>query len=655
MVHILSSSKISTNDSESFFIIVEGAVEVHAVLPTKSRKTQNIREFLCKKDVGDMVNMKSMRKLILESNARDLYEREESDNVEHNVHKKNILDIVDTITIISAADSTILQMNWDLFESRFKQSDSKLNVDMLRTVMQTNLSDYLINIPVFDSLPNSKLELLSRLCHYSIEKVGAVICREGDHGDEVFVLLSGEVKVEAMASKRMVELFEEGILSPLEKKTSFSSNDNNQDSDVVSLKSNYAQKTITSSQKSFIRRRQTLVTAGHNCRREKIEKTFSSLDRYKQNSNENEDSSLRRISRLDIPDPNHTVELARFKPGDYFGEISTFIELPRAATVTATTNVLMVSISKTSFRTLYHNISPELETDIEIIVKQHMLQTLLQSKSPFLEVIDSEDAKRMANLSTIQTVKEGQTVFRENDEADDFYFVYSGQLSVTQTAPIETDQKGIETRKEIHIGTLFPGDYFGEMALLNHTERLATIVATSTTVLITITRANFYTCFQETPQLIAEFLVRMKGIHVDLETLLGYSKSRKEFATYLSSVKSHALSCYEEIEAFELSASQDQDMPRAVQVAQIIEKYLIEGASHFVDTKSSCQNTMIISTVPDDLEESNINADFFNDLKVFLKIHLETEMLPKFKDSELFQVLKKRMRTYDDIDVKLLV
>ena len=128
-------------------------------------------------------------------------------------HKKNILDIVDTITIISAEDSTILQLNWQHFESKFGHNSkgSLLDVNMLRTIMQTNLSDYLINIPVFEGLPNSKLEVLSRLCHYSIEKAGAVICKEGDRGEEVFVLLSGEVKVEAMASKRMVELFEEGI------------------------------------------------------------------------------------------------------------------------------------------------------------------------------------------------------------------------------------------------------------------------------------------------------------------------------------------------------------------------------------------------------------------------------------------------------------
>ncbi len=600
-----------------------------------------------------MVYMKSMRKLILESNMRDLYEKEESDNREHMDHKKNIFDIIDTITIISAEDSTILQMDWSKFESKFENlsENSLLDVNMLRTIMQTNLSDYLINIPVFEGLSNSKLEILSRLCHYSVEKNGAVICKEGDRGEEVFVLLSGEVKVEAMASKRMVELFEEGILSPLEKTTSFSSTSENQRSELdsykrkgsVNFKCDYERP--KGGQNSFIRRRQTLLQAGRSCRREKVKMTISAL---KEKENEQEDLNLRRISRLDIPDPNHTVELARFKQGDYFGEISTFIELPRAATVTATSNVLMVSISKQSFRTLYHCISPNLEKDIEAIVKQHMLQTLLQSKSPFLEVINTEDAKSWSDLSTIRTVEEGETIFREGDEADKFYFVYSGQLSVLKTSPLRGEDGGEEEmNKEMVIGTLYAGDYFGEMALLNNSKRLATIVSNGTSVLIAITRENFYTCFQETPQLIAEFIVRMKGSKVDLESLLKYSKSRVEFSKFLNSIQSYALSCYEEIEAFECEFGQSLESPEkslADQAKCIIDKYFKDGASHFVDLGPSS-----IAQI-DNIQ----SAHDLNNVKVALENLMEKDLLPKFKESNSFDLLRERMRWYDDIDAKLL-
>ncbi len=591
-----------------------------------------------------MLSVKSIRKLILESNARDLHEREESDNCEHREHKRNIFDLVDTITIISAENSKIFQIDWMEFNSKFDEKymdNSSLNIRMLRTIMETNLPEYLMNIPVFQGLPNSKLELISRFCHYHVEKEGATICKEGDHGEEVFIILCGEVKVEAMASERMVELFEKGILSPLAKKESSSSlGDSTSQGDTHSRKASVNYKNDydppkhddSNRQKSFIRRRQTMLKAGHDCRREKIKRSC-----HTEGTCSKEDAaaeSMRRICRLDVPSPNHTVELARFRAGDYFGEISTFIELPRVATVTATSNVLMVSISKSSFRKLYHCISPDLEKDVETIVKQHMLQTLLQSKSPFLEVIDSEDAKRMADLSTIRAVSEGEVIFNEGDEADDFYFVYSGQLAVSKSTTNNEDDTGgqNEEGRRRRIGTLYSGDYFGEMALLNQSKRLATIVTTSTTVLMSITRENFYKCFQETPQLVAEFIVRMKGVKVDLDSLLNYSKSKEEFGTFLNSIGCHLLSCYNDMETLSMQS--------------IMDKYFTDGASHLIDDEE-------IKELFQQKEKEN-DSNFVKEVQTKLKGYLENDFLPKFKQSNSFELLTKRMRAYDEIDVQLL-
>ena len=650
------------SDSNSFFIVVVGSVEVHAVLPTRCRKTNNMREFLCKKDQGDMVYMKAVKNLILECNARDLYEREESDHCEHVDHKKNILDIIDTINIVSAVDSTILQMDWNKFEARFNKEGStigrsRLNIDMLRAIMETNVADYLMQIPVFKELPNSKLELLTRFCHYSIEKKGSIICKEGDYGDKVFILLSGEVKVHAMASKRMTELVKEGILSPLQKSSSSSSIDKTSDiTDTHNCKASVNHNTEYDPKHNLLlKRRQTLALAGHHCRREKVEKlSFPSIDSDGNDTNQIETCAQMNYS-LDIPDPNLTVELAHFKAGDYFGEISTFIDLPRAATVTATTNVLMVSISKASFRNFYHSISPHLEKGLEVIVKRQIMQTLLQTKSPFLEVISVEDASSMADLSIIRTAKSGEIIFSEGDDADDFCFIYSGQLSVTKTSmtkdkPRKVSHDGKETaRDQIQIGTLYSGDYFGEMALLNNSKRLATIVATSTTVLLSVTRENFYLCFRDKPQLIAEFLVRMKGRQVDMKTILNYDKSKEAFAAYLTSTNCHALSCYVAIVNFEAMMKNNARDDLKLKALSILREYIIEGAPYLVNLD---YNTKAF----DNFHRGNLEeeSNIFKGMKDELMQVLETDLFLQFKESDIFNTLQKNMRTYDDIDVQLL-
>ena len=85
------------------------------------------------------------------------------------------------------------------------------------------------------------------------------------------------------------------------------------------------------------------------------------------------------------------------------------------------------------------------------------------------------------------------------------------------------------------------------------------------------------------------------------------------------------------------------------QARSIINKYFHDGGSHFISLDSLRQNPS--------LEENNeciVSADFFNDAKVSLKNHMENELLPKFKQTDEFGIFLKRMRTYDEIDVKLL-
>lgn len=693
-----------------------------------------------------MVFMPSVRNLIAESSAKEIYERENQLDFQHKGHK-NILQLIDTITIKSVDDCTILQLDWEMFERVFGQKDFQgetssessspsagLDVGILRTIMETNLTDYLSNIPIFEQLPHSKLELLCRLCHYSIVKEGSVICREGDVGDEVFILLSGEVKVEAMASRRMVELFEEGVLSPLQGNksgcglTPTPSSSENVDSSSedrthackrkgsVNFQCDYEpSKPLTKGKKTLMRRRQTLLEARNSCRRERAVTALSiSVEKDVEPSSQSERANViasprtaipsanisqHRLSRLDIPDPTHSVELARFSPGDYFGEISTFIQLPRVATVTATTNVLMASISKTSFRTLYHVISPHLEKDVEHICKRYMLQTLLQSKSPFLEVISAKQSERMADTTRITTLEEGTVVFREGDDADKFYFVYSGRLSVEkrknsdvrsqndgnlvlldqndQVKDNKTSSEPPPTPEMIRrITSLYAGDYFGEFALLNKTKRLATITTRTKTVLLEITRENFNECFKETPQLIHEFIVRMKGPNIDLMSLLQYHKSKEVFRKYLQGEEEthgengysmvSVLDCLVELNDFE---SVEPVIDRATRIAD----------TYFSKTCDNNNSLTLQSILTDDivkqveetlskwkneekeegaLEKKNSqNKDantMFQEAKKILHLKLKKEALTKFKGSSAFHLLLKRMRAYDDLDVQLL-
>jgi CRP-like cAMP-binding protein len=77
-------------------------------------------------------------------------------------------------------------------------------------------------------------------------------------------------------------------------------------------------------------------------------------------------------------------------------------------------------------------------------------------------------------------VPSGQIVFREGDNGTEMYIIESGSVDIVRAL------RGSEP-----IATLGPGDFFGEMAILEDQPRFATAVARAPTKLLRIDRAAF--------------------------------------------------------------------------------------------------------------------------------------------------------------------
>lgn len=646
---IKAGNEILSKCPRSFFIIAEGSVEVQALLPTIRKKTRNVREFLCKKQKGDMVYAPSMRKLISNSNKRDLIEREDKQNLAHTSHKKNILDFVDTVTIKSITNSIILQLDWDKFDAKFTISPhgkSQINIGMLRTIMETNLNDYLEKIPILADLPNSKLETMVRLCRYSVQKKGSTICKEGDIGDEVFILLDGEVKVEAFASKRMVELLGDSVASRVQNNVRKSVRF--QDEPSNEKKYHTARRARAKSQIILDQNKKTILEAGRKASREMLQKKVS---RGSINSSSTQttfrSSTTSMCSVQSIPedyevDTNYSIELARLVPGDYFGEMSTFINLPRSATVTATTNVLMASLSKVDFKTLLMAISPNLETNFENVLKQHMLQNIFQLKSPFLDSIDIEKINNLAESTNLKKFGANQIIFREGEEAHSFYFIYSGSVSVHKTK---------KSQDEEEIGLLFAGDYFGELALINKTQRLATITTKVCTVVLEISREDFYECFEDMPELVSEFILRIKGKNADLQSILQHQVSRQLYCDFLDKeFGSENIQFYDAVTEYKNEYESSSEEKREVQATNIIKKFLTEDSDFAVNVTSR-----MYKDAQELLNTKKFTESCFDVSSKEIYKMMEKDLFQRFRRSKSFTHLLERVRSYDDLDAQFVV
>jgi len=81
----------------------------------------------------------------------------------------------------------------------------------------------------------------------------------------------------------------------------------------------------------------------------------------------------------------------------------------------------------------------------------------------------------------------GATVVAEGEPGRSMFIVHSGGLAVSKLG----DSGGA-----IHVADLEPGDFFGEMTLIEMQNRSATVVAERPTVLYELTARNLYTYYK---------------------------------------------------------------------------------------------------------------------------------------------------------------
>ena len=109
-------------------------------------------------------------------------------------------------------------------------------------------------------------------------------------------------------------------------------------------------------------------------------------------------------------------------------------------------------------------------------------RVLVLQRAAILAEASQAVLERLATGATEVQVPAGAAVVTEGEEADAFYVIESGAMSVRShgDAPLDTDLPGLVT-----------GDYFGEIGLLQHIPRTATVAATTDSTLLRIDGAAF--------------------------------------------------------------------------------------------------------------------------------------------------------------------
>jgi CRP-like cAMP-binding protein len=127
---------------------------------------------------------------------------------------------------------------------------------------------------------------------------------------------------------------------------------------------------------------------------------------------------------------------------------------------------------------------------------------------------NEEEIERIAAMAEPRDVDAGTEVTREGEEGLEFFVVVEGEA----IASVEGDE----------VGRVIPGGFFGEMALIDGGDRVATVTAQTPMRLLVLGRHEFNEMLEiampaVTPKLLAVVGARMRTIdrHAGVESNLG--------------------------------------------------------------------------------------------------------------------------------------
>jgi CRP-like cAMP-binding protein len=160
--------------------------------------------------------------------------------------------------------------------------------------------------------------------------------------------------------------------------------------------------------------------------------------------------------------------------------------------------------------------------------------TIKLQNIPLLRGLDPETLKQMVVALQIKQAGRGALILHKGGPGDYLLFLLAGRLQV-----IDTNEEG----KEIGLSFILPGDYFGELSIVDGAPRSATVVACENSLVALLPRRQAQTLIYHHP-LVAERVLKRMAASVrqasSYRAILGISNAFQRVFAFLHHLASIA-------------------------------------------------------------------------------------------------------------------
>jgi len=183
----------------------------------------------------------------------------------------------------------------------------------------------------------------------------------------------------------------------------------------------------------------------------------------------------------------------RLEEGDFFGEYAFMSRTTYLDDAVAEGQTSLMEIDRATFDSWVQRF-PSINETVEKFYRQRVLERVL-AMSELFRGIPVDAYKALTGYFTRRAFADGESVVKQGDAGDSCFLIRSGKVSVST-------EDFRHPGKQVDLGVLNDGAFFGEVSLLSDKARTATVVAKGPVELMELKRSDFTAIVKDFPQVL---------------------------------------------------------------------------------------------------------------------------------------------------------